>query len=150
MTKQIERATSARGSRGHVAVVDDDPMLLDLMGEVLVDGGWTATTISDASSGLPAALSEKPDVIILDIRLRGAESGWRVLHDLKVHPLTRATPIIVWSGDARLLEDRRDWLEQHGIRSLRKPFAIDELFGLLDTAVDEKDRGEASRAAIPV
>jgi CheY-like chemotaxis protein len=148
MTAPIERANPGPDSGRRVVVVDDDVVLLDLMGEVLREAGWTGIAVGDASTAVTIVRNERPDAIILDVRIRESQSGWDILRDLKENPLTRATPVIVWSGDARLFEDKGDWLEQHGIRTLSKPFEIDHLYRLLGEAFDGGNRPVSLEAAL--
>lgn len=147
MTAPIGRASTELDSERRVVVVDDDVVLLDLMEEVLKEAGWTGIAVGDASTAVTTVRNERPDAVILDLRIRESESGWDILRDLKENPLTRATPVIVWSGDARLLADKEEWLEQHGIRSLSKPFEIDHLYCLLDAACDGRNRPVPMEAA---
>lgn len=77
----------------------------------------------------------RPDAILLDVHLGGRDGGWAILEDLKAEPVTCTIPIVVWSGDVRILENKRTWLEDHRIQVLAKPFEIDDLYRCLDCAL---------------
>jgi hypothetical protein len=52
-------------------------------------------------------------------------------------------PIIVWSGDARSVGEKAEWLSDQVILILPKPFDLDEFYHRLDEALagrqDQKD-----------
>ena len=61
---------------------------------------------------------------------------------------TCSMPLIVWSGDRRSIEAKQTWLEEHGIRTLPKPFEIEDLYGLLDSRLTH--RHHEGPSTIPV
>ena len=72
----------ARESIGHVLVIDDDPVIQDLMKSFLTREGYTVTVADSGPAGLLRARESKPDVITLDIAMPGMD-GWSVLSALK-------------------------------------------------------------------
>ncbi len=59
--------------------------------------GFEVCTADTGAAGLTLALSEKPDVILLDLGLPDA-SGIEVIASLKRDPQTAFIPVLVWSG----------------------------------------------------
>lgn len=112
--------------------MDDDSALLGLMEDILSLRSWTMTPLLHAESALDLLREKPPDAIVVDIRMTGGHTGWDLLQALKADGATESVPVIVWSGDVRSLDDRRDWLDEHGIPVLGKPFDIDVLFSQLD------------------
>lgn len=118
-----------------VAVIDDDAMLIDLAQELLGERDWTVVSSRDPRTAGDFLRQARPDAILLDVHLRGSEGGWAILEDLEAEPTTRTIPIVVWSGDVRILENKRTWLEDRHIQVLAKPFEIDDLYRCLDCAL---------------
>ena len=80
--------------------------------------------------GLTLAAQKSPDLILLDWRLPVMQ-GAEVLQLLKSDPATADIPIVVFSGDSG--RDQIDAILASGaVRFVPKPFAIDELLGVVD------------------
>ena len=76
-------SSSVRDSIGHVLVIDDDPVIQDLMKSFLTREGYTVTVAESGQTGLLRAREIRPDVITLDIAMPGMD-GWSVLSALKI------------------------------------------------------------------
>src|ERR1700758_3780792 len=59
----------ADGSPIHVLVVDDEPVLAELVTIALRYEGWTVATASDGAAAIAAARAKPPDVVVLDVML---------------------------------------------------------------------------------
>jgi two-component system KDP operon response regulator KdpE len=77
----------------------------------------------DAPSAISTALSEMPDLILLDIGLPG-DDGYSVMHRMSAFPELMGIPIIVMSGRDRFTHERVA-LDSGACRFLPKP--IDNL-----------------------
>ncbi len=91
-------------------VVDDNANNLMLERDLLEIAGFEVFEADNAASGIAIARKERPDVIILDVRLpdmRGSQAA-RILRE---HPETRATPIVFVT--ASIMPD-----DLEGIRSM--------------------------------
>jgi CheY-like chemotaxis protein/DNA-binding XRE family transcriptional regulator len=135
-----------RSTVRRIVVVDDDPALLDLMGNILEERQWELLAVSDAASAFNVVRDTKPDVVLLDIRLGGGVSGWSVFGELETDPATQGIPVIIWSGDMHDLDGKRDWLKKQGISVLPKPFDINMLFACLDEALQHKHTASSDGA----
>jgi CheY-like chemotaxis protein len=118
-----------------VAVVDNEEMLLALLHDLFEDRGWDILPLSDGATAFEQLKRRQPDVILLDLRLGGAVTGWHVLENLKLDPQTRTIPVVVWSGAAAYLRDKEEWLAERGSPILEKPFEIERLYEILDLAM---------------
>jgi DNA-binding response OmpR family regulator len=123
-----------------VAVIDNDPALLDLTKALFEDQGWEAVPYRHGKAAVEAVKHDQPDVIILDLWLDTPETGWEVLQQLKASPETRSIPVIIWTGAQEYVLDKEEWLAQRGIQILLKPFEIDQLYDTINTALDRKVR----------
>jgi CheY-like chemotaxis protein/anti-sigma regulatory factor (Ser/Thr protein kinase) len=87
-------AASPQKSIGRVLVIDDDPVIQDLMRSFLTREGYTVTVAESGPAGLLRAREIRPDVITLDIAMPGMD-GWSVLSQLKNDPLLCETPVVI-------------------------------------------------------
>ena len=94
VTSAAPITSPARESIGHVLVIDDDPVIQDLMKSFLAREGYTVTVADSGLTGLLRAREVKPDVITLDIAMPGMD-GWSVLSALKDDPDLRETPVVI-------------------------------------------------------
>ncbi|HEY9619936.1 MAG TPA: response regulator [Crinalium sp.] len=77
-------------------IVEDSGVAANQIKRYLAEIGATSVIHPVGEGALTVALRVKPDVIVLDILLPDC-SGWKVLQELKSHPQTQLTPIIVIS-----------------------------------------------------
>ena len=118
-----------------IAVVNNDTDFLTLMHDLLTEGGWDSFLCREADICAQTIKQEQPDLVILDIRMGTPEGGWTILELLTLDPATRQIPVIVCSADHRELQDKADWLRQHSILTLPKPFDLDDLYQTVSSAL---------------
>lgn len=116
----------------HVAVINDYPDFLELMGFLLTRSGYTVTLIEEAQAAHGALQATPPQLIILDLRLEHPDGGWKVLEVVRLDPALARIPVIICSADQRELVERRADLERTGCAVLPKPFHLGDLLMLLD------------------
>jgi CheY-like chemotaxis protein len=75
-------------------VIDDDPVIQDLMKSFLTREGYKVTLAESGQAGLLRAREAKPDVITLDIAMPGMD-GWSVLSALKNDPDLHEIPVVI-------------------------------------------------------
>ena len=114
-----------QSSTRKVLVIDDSPMLLRFVEEMLLEANYRAVVASNATEGLSAANADRPDLILLDYilpDLRGDEVSRRLLED----PATAEIPVVVMSGfGADLHPDQTS--SRNVIGFLNKPFTSELL-----------------------
>lgn len=86
-----------------VLVVDDEQNLLDMLVEFCENIDVTPIAASTIAEALGKAVSEKPDVITMDNRLPDG-LGLDAIGKLKADAATKDIPVILLSGDAKLIE----------------------------------------------
>lgn len=128
-----------------IAVIDDDADLLQLLNLLFDDEGWATIAFTDSAVALDALKQTPPDLIILDLWLDSARSGWDVLRDMRADPLVRTVPVIICSGATDHLRDKEPWLKELGIDSLEKPFDLDHLLKRVSSTLEA---GESSQHAL--
>lgn len=86
-----------KSSERTVLVVDDDPILCDVLAARFRMDQFRVLTARDGAECLEHALAESPDLILLDI-LMPVLDGFETLKQLKAHPSLRSIPVIVASN----------------------------------------------------
>jgi CheY-like chemotaxis protein len=93
-----------------VLLIDDSTVVRSRLVRLLEDiGGVHVEEAEDGPDGLACAQRERPDAVILDIRLRTG-SGLEVLRELKRGP---SPPLIIMLTN-HPSEYHRRWCEEHG------------------------------------
>jgi signal transduction histidine kinase/CheY-like chemotaxis protein len=77
-----------------VLVIDDDPIVHDLVSRSLMREGFRVETAKDGIEGLKKAKELQPDAITLDVMMPRMD-GWAVLTKLKSDPATANIPVIM-------------------------------------------------------
>jgi putative two-component system response regulator len=77
-----------------ILVVEDDGNTLTGYMEYLATAGFDPTGVADATSALPIALRNPPEVIVTDITLPGGMSGFEFAAALRADIRTRHVPVI--------------------------------------------------------
>ena len=113
-----------------VLVVEDNPANMTLATFLLESAGHTVVKAQDAEAGVGLARSERPDLILMDVRLPDGD-GIMLTGRLKALPQLAAIPVLMLTGEAR-----RDTLESSmqagAIGFIVKPFSRDALLTRLD------------------
>jgi len=79
-----------------VLVIDDEPDIANLLRHYLERAGLHVLLARDGAEALRMAAAERPNLITLDILLRGTD-GFAVLERLKNDPITAAIPVMLIS-----------------------------------------------------
>src|SRR5947207_1899926 len=117
-------ATNMR-PRGRVLVVDDDPLVCDLVASTLTEHGFPTRRASDARESLYLIQREMPDVILLDVHLPDI-SGYQLCRRLR-DEYGDSIGIILISGERKESFDRVAGLLLGADDYMLKPFVLDEL-----------------------
>lgn len=123
-----------------VLIADDDDLLVELVTFTLESRGHEVLVADDGEMALERALSEKPDLIVLDGMMPGRD-GLEVLRELRQNHELSGTPIIMLS--ARKQErDVVGGLAGGADDYLVKPFMPEELAVRVNKAL--RQRGAAA------
>ncbi|MSU35965.1 MAG: response regulator [Pedosphaera sp.] len=93
-TADSSRSRETDTSRAMVLVIDDDPVMCELMQRSLTKDGYRVEVASDGQTGLEMARYLKPSVITLDVMMPSMD-GWSVLTALKADPATADIPVVM-------------------------------------------------------
>ncbi len=112
--------------RNTILVVDDDPVVHDLMTRYLTKEGFRAVTTSDGAQALRLARQVRPIAITLDVMMPRMD-GWAVLTALKSDPVTADIPVIMLS----MIDDKNLGYALGASAYLNKPINRERLTSLL-------------------
>lgn len=108
-----------------VLIIEDERDLAELLAFNLEKDGYSATCIHDGKQGLERALTEKPDLILLDLMLPGL-LGTEVCKELRKNPLTTRIPVIMITAKGDEI-DRVVGFEVGADDYIVKPFSMREV-----------------------
>jgi two-component system alkaline phosphatase synthesis response regulator PhoP len=123
-----------------VLVIDDEAPIRLLCRVNLEAEGMEVLEAGDGPSGLAAARSERPSVILLDVMMPGLD-GWRVAEELLEDPSTSGIPIIFLTARAEL-RDRARGLDIGGLDYITKPFNPVELAPIVRDLLERVESGQ--------
>jgi two-component system sensor histidine kinase/response regulator len=91
---------AAKPAIKRIFVIEDDLAAATLIQEALQlegDSSWTVEVITDGAAAVKAIQQSPPDLVLLDLRLPGADGG-TIFRYLRQHPKTLKLPILFISG----------------------------------------------------
>ena len=107
-------------------IVDDDRSMVTLLQTLLTLDGFTVTHESRASEIIKAIRGEKPDVVLMDKNLAGAD-GLELLGQIRSDAELSRVPVVIASG-----EDVEYKCKQAGANDfILKPYSPDQLSSVL-------------------
>ncbi len=117
-----------------ILIVDDEPDVLSLAAFRLKKSGYEILTATDGQMGLDMITSEKPDLVLLDLRLPNMD-GMDVCKHVKSDKELQHIPIILFTAteDVRVADvvkevDANDYIV--------KPFEPDKLIEKIKSFID--------------
>jgi DNA-binding response OmpR family regulator len=121
-----------------VLVIDDDPVILELLRVNFEIEGFDVICASDGEEGLRRAQLDRPDVVISDIMMPRRD-GLQLLTDLKADPGTEDLPVILLSAKAQKTEVQQG-LDMGADDYITKPFDPLELIDRLNAVMTRPRR----------
>ncbi len=139
------RADSAGSAHPRVAIVHDDPDLLDLLRDLLAQTHLVRTVTSAESMTLIAA--HKPSLLIIGPlqSTGGSLNSWDIVALARAHRALRQIPIILLSADLDgLMADGEQIAQFAGVHVVGMPFDLEVLLGVIRTV--ERDVRQSATA----
>ena len=119
-----------------ILVVEDNEVNRDMLSRRMKRRGYEVITAADGGQGYSLAVSEMPDLILMDISLPEMD-GWEVIDLLKANEATRHIPIIVVTAHA-LVNDHTKALESGCDGYHAKPIDFARLTENIDELLQKK------------
>ncbi len=112
-----------------IACIDDSPTVLQAIKSFLDDTSFSVIMISNPVQALMQIVRSKPDLILLDVEMPNLD-GYELCSLLRRHPMFKATPIIMVTGNTGFIDRAKAKL----VRSsgyLTKPFTQPDLLKMV-------------------
>jgi hypothetical protein len=122
--------TEGEANGARILVVDDDPVVRDLLGRHLGRDGFNVQTAANGKDAVEIAKSFLPDVITLDV-LMPYMDGWAVLSEIKKDDSLAQIPVIMIS----ITEDKKLGFSLGASEFLTKPVDQNELRATIEKYV---------------
>lgn len=122
-----------------VLVIEDDPQLQRFLKTSLEVHGYGVSMASTGNEGLASMVSEKPDVVLLDLGLPDLDGASLISN---IRQWSR-TPILVVSSRARS-EDKINALDNGANDYVTKPFDMGELLARIRATLRQQARENAN------
>ena len=113
-----------------ILIVDDSPAETVKLKEMLVRQGHETLEASDGEQGVHAAVTNKPDLVLMDVVMPGT-NGFQATRQLSRHSETSHIPVVIVSTKDQ--ETDRVWGRRQGAKDyLTKPVDEAELIAVID------------------
>jgi eukaryotic-like serine/threonine-protein kinase len=116
--------------KGDILVVDDNPVNLDLLSNMLMDRNYRVRVATNGRRAVAAARSRSPDLVMLDINMPEMD-GYEVCRQLKGDKETRDVPVIFISALDEAMDKVRAF-EVGGADYVTKPFQFEEVLARVE------------------
>ncbi|MBN1426676.1 response regulator [Candidatus Fermentibacteria bacterium] len=130
-----------------ILVVDDDPVMLELVKAVLAQGGMSVMEAGDGVEALEVIRGEHPDLVLSDVMMPRMD-GFELVQRVRSDPLIAGTPLIILSAKGEE-EDRIKGLDLGANDYMTKPFSGKELVARVRSTVRFRDTIRSQRAPLP-
>ncbi len=112
-----------------VLIVEDDGAVREVLADVFESEGYRFILTANAAE-MRAALASDPaiDILIIDVRLRGGDSGLV----LAAEAASRGLPVVLTSGDHAQLDE----ITKSGHPYILKPFRLSSLLALVEETLE--------------
>src|SRR3989441_4992055 len=126
-----EPARNATGAAARVLVIDDEPIIRDVLQDILAREGYVIDSVPDAESGLKVLDSGERDLVILDLMLPGI-GGFETLQEIKRRdPDSVVVMITAYGSGESAVQARRMGAHDY----LPKPFKNEDVLRTLSTGL---------------
>jgi two-component system cell cycle response regulator DivK len=112
-------------SLARVLIVEDNPLNLKLVRDVLLMAGFEVIEARTGEDGVARAQDSHPDVILMDLQLPGVD-GTQAMRTIKASPSGSGIPIVALTAFA-MSEDRDRALRNGFDGYLSKPISVRDL-----------------------
>ncbi|CAN5781868.1 hypothetical protein BH23GEM11_BH23GEM11_04970 [soil metagenome] len=129
--KAAPERTSANIEVAPILVVDDDPLIREVVVEMLALQGYRTETAADGAEALESIARERPRLVLLDMRMPRMD-GWAFAQALEERGID--IPVIVMTA----ARDAQSWASEIGADAyLGKPFRVQSLLSAVERLLNE-------------
>ena len=118
-----------------ILIVDDEADIRELVAGILQDEGHATRVACDSDEALTAVVARRPNLVFLDIWLKGSRlDGLQLLDNLKQQH--SELPIVMISGHGNI-ETAVSAIKRGAYDFIEKPFEVDRLLLVAERALRE-------------
>ena len=128
-----------------ILVLDDEPGMLDLLRELLTDGGYRVESAITGGDALMLMEARRPDVVLLNMSLPDA-SGVTILK--RLHTVDKTIPVVIL-GRPDDDPSARELLEMGAFDYVGKPFRYAKLQRVVSRAVGARRKKGRPGVVVP-
>lgn len=123
-----------------ILLVDDDPMVVQLITDVLQLGGYGVDAASNGVVALDRVKHQRYDLIVSDLHMPELDGAglYRELTERQTHPLGKFIFLTGTTGAS----EAHHFLQETGLPVLQKPFDLVELLALVRKMLDTPWQGD--------
>jgi len=127
--------------RKKVLIIDDEEDILDLVKNRLEPKNYSVITAKDGLEGISKLEEERPDVVILDIRMPFID-GFKFVKIMKKYEAFKSIPVIVFTARTGMQDEFRTI----GVNEyIMKPFDPVELINKLEDVMLQRMKAEKGK-----
>src|SRR5215468_2947630 len=130
----IHRQSIANTMASDILIVDDEADIRELVAGILQDEGHGTRTARDSDEALSAVVARRPNLVFLDIWLRGSRLDGLQLRD-SLKQQHSELPIVMISGHANN-ETAVSTIKRGAYDFIEKPFKADRLLLVAERALE--------------
>lgn len=119
-----------------ILCVDDEPLILDILGSLLLANGFAVSQAQSGQEALQKLKEEKIDLVLLDIKMPGLD-GFEVCRRIKAEEAYVNIPVVLITG-LKAKEDRIQGIEAGAEDFISKPFDNEELLARIRMLIKAK------------
>jgi CheY-like chemotaxis protein len=104
-------------NRKKILIIDDDPSFLEICSAILEEYNYQVDTASSSKEGLEKLVSERPDLLLLDIMMATMDEGLNFATSMRQSENLSKIPIMIVSaqpdaekGYQRSVEKEMEWI----------------------------------------
>ena len=104
-------------NRKKILIIDDDPSFLEICSAILEESDYQVETASSSKEGLEKLVSQRPDLLLLDIMMATMDEGLNFATSMKQSEHLSKIPIMIVSaqpdaekGYQRSIDKEMDWI----------------------------------------
>jgi len=121
-----------------IAIIDDDPDILDASGLVLKSKGYDIVTASNPDDGYKIVKEKKPNLIILDVMMDEPDDGFYLAQKFRKEGIT--TPILMYTSVSKAIGLDFGKSEMVPVDDfVEKPISPEELVAKVSNLLKEKE-----------
>jgi DNA-binding response OmpR family regulator len=124
-----EDSSPAPKPRARILIVDDDPLISELVVDMLAMDGYAVDTAPNGMDALDKLQNQRYDLIVTDLHMPKLDGSgfYRELIERRLHPSKK---IIFLTGTTGGSEEHR-FVQESGLPLLLKPFNVIEMIELV-------------------